>query len=224
MMTLGVAAAATAVTTKIASAQAISFTPSPIYPDPAIQVLDPSFAKYRVASASLEQVATGARWNVLAQQIAMCQLDDDPAPAQRLSMDMWDGYRAAKERVINGMAERRVSNPVVLTGDFHNNVAGELKANFDDPASPTVGVEFIGTSISSGGNGSERPANWATYMAANPHLKFYNGRRGYLTVELGEDAARADYLTLPTITTPGAPITTAASFTTEAGSPGLEPA
>lgn len=62
LMTFGAAAAATAVTTKIASAQAIGFTPSPIYPDPAIQVLDPSFAKYRVASASLEQVATGARW------------------------------------------------------------------------------------------------------------------------------------------------------------------
>lgn len=62
IMTLSAAAAATAVSARIASAQAISFTPSPIYPDPAVQVLDPSFAKYRVASSSLEQVATGARW------------------------------------------------------------------------------------------------------------------------------------------------------------------
>ncbi len=47
---------------KMASAQAIGFTPSPISPDPAIQILDPSLAEYRVASSSLEQVATGARW------------------------------------------------------------------------------------------------------------------------------------------------------------------
>src|SRR6218665_3493316 len=61
-MTLSAAAAVTGLAPKFASAQAIRFTPSPLYPDPAIQVLDPSFAKYRVASSSLEQVATGARW------------------------------------------------------------------------------------------------------------------------------------------------------------------
>jgi len=61
IMTLSATALAT-VLPKMASAQAIGFTPSPIYPDPAIQILDPSFAKYRVASSSLEQVATGARW------------------------------------------------------------------------------------------------------------------------------------------------------------------
>ncbi|CDZ45531.1 MULTISPECIES: SMP-30/gluconolactonase/LRE family protein [Neorhizobium] len=61
IMTLSAAALATTFP-KMASAQAIGFTPSPIYPDPAIQILDPSFAKYRIASSSLEQVATGARW------------------------------------------------------------------------------------------------------------------------------------------------------------------
>ena len=31
-------------------------------PDPSIQVVDPSFAKYRVNSAALERLATGFRW------------------------------------------------------------------------------------------------------------------------------------------------------------------
>ncbi|TDK37170.1 SMP-30/gluconolactonase/LRE family protein [Rhizobium deserti] len=62
LMALSAAALAAGAAPGLASAQAISFTPSPIYPDPSIQVLDPSFAKYRVASSSLEQVATGARW------------------------------------------------------------------------------------------------------------------------------------------------------------------
>ena len=32
------------------------------YPDPAVQILDPSFAKYRIYSSTVEQVATGFRW------------------------------------------------------------------------------------------------------------------------------------------------------------------
>jgi gluconolactonase len=45
-----------------ALAQAIAFTPSARYPDPAVQILDPSFAKYRIYSSTVEQVATGMRW------------------------------------------------------------------------------------------------------------------------------------------------------------------
>jgi gluconolactonase len=36
--------------------------PSERYPDPAVQVLDPSFAKYRLALASVERIASGMRW------------------------------------------------------------------------------------------------------------------------------------------------------------------
>jgi gluconolactonase len=32
------------------------------YPDPAIQIVDPSFTKYRVTSAAVERLATGFRW------------------------------------------------------------------------------------------------------------------------------------------------------------------
>ena len=43
-------------------AQAFEFKPNQRYPDPAVQILDPSFAKYRIYSSTLEQVATGMRW------------------------------------------------------------------------------------------------------------------------------------------------------------------
>jgi gluconolactonase len=32
------------------------------YPDPAVEILDPSFAKYRIFSAAVERLATGMRW------------------------------------------------------------------------------------------------------------------------------------------------------------------
>src|SRR5579864_1580569 len=37
--------------------------PSTQYPDPAVKILDPSFAKYRVFNASVERLATGMRWS-----------------------------------------------------------------------------------------------------------------------------------------------------------------
>ena len=43
-------------------AQAFDFKPHQRYPDPAIQILDPGFAKYRIYSSTVEQVATGMRW------------------------------------------------------------------------------------------------------------------------------------------------------------------
>src|SRR5882672_9882473 len=45
-----------------AAAQSFEFKPSQRYPDPAVQLLDPSFGKYRIYSSSLEQVGTGMRW------------------------------------------------------------------------------------------------------------------------------------------------------------------
>ncbi len=39
------------------------WTPTIRYPDPAIEVIDPSFARYRVFSAGVERLATGCRWS-----------------------------------------------------------------------------------------------------------------------------------------------------------------
>ena len=36
--------------------------PSETYPDPAIEVLDPRFLKYRLTNAAIERLATGTRW------------------------------------------------------------------------------------------------------------------------------------------------------------------
>ena len=37
--------------------------PSERYPDPAVEILDPSFAPYRLALARVERLATGFRWS-----------------------------------------------------------------------------------------------------------------------------------------------------------------
>ncbi|MFF4521729.1 alkaline phosphatase D family protein [Streptomyces bluensis] len=165
-----------------------------------------------------------AVWNVVPQQVTFSQRRNATGDTYKLSMDSWDGYPASRERLLAGADAAGVENLMVLTGDVHVGYAFDIKRDFDDRSSRTVGTELVATSITSGGNGSDKPANWDTYMTANPHMRFYNGRRGYTTVSLDEDAARADFKTLPAVTTPGAAITTVASFVTEAGNPGLKPA
>jgi gluconolactonase len=60
--TTAAAAATTSATTSAASA-AERWPLSPVrYPDPALQVLDPRFAKYRLGNAAVERLATGFRW------------------------------------------------------------------------------------------------------------------------------------------------------------------
>ena len=59
---LAAAAGATAAMTFTRTAFG-GWEPSERYPDPAIQILDPSFAKYRLALAGVERLATGMRWS-----------------------------------------------------------------------------------------------------------------------------------------------------------------
>jgi gluconolactonase len=58
----GAAAGALTLALPSARAQSFEFKPNQRYPDPAVQILDPSFARYRIYSSTVEQVGTGMRW------------------------------------------------------------------------------------------------------------------------------------------------------------------
>ncbi len=165
-----------------------------------------------------------ATWNVLAQQVMMARIDRKPGAEVAYSMDQWPGYEAERRQVLKYVHERKVRNPVVLTGDIHSNWANELIADFDDLGGKVVATEFVGTSISSGGNGATAPKDLGRILAENPFLKFHNTERGYVCCELTSKKWRSDYRTVPFVDQPGAPITTRASFVIEAGDPRLKPA
>ncbi|MFJ3668218.1 alkaline phosphatase D family protein [Streptomyces sp. NPDC090106] len=165
-----------------------------------------------------------AVWNVVPQQVTFSRRYTTTTLPAKVSMDSWDGYPASRERVLAGAEAAGIGNLMVLTGDVHVAYGFDIKRDFEDPGSRTLGTEIVTTSVSSGGDGSEKPSNWAAHLAANPHLRFYNGQRGYATVALDRELARIDYKTVPYVTTQGAPLTTYASFVTEAGEQGLKPA
>ncbi|MBB1253049.1 alkaline phosphatase D family protein [Streptomyces alkaliterrae] len=162
-----------------------------------------------------------AVWNLVPQQVVFARRRNRVAGPWPLSMDAWDGYPAARARVLRGAREAGVPNLVFLTGDVHVHYAFDVHHDPDRPDRGIAAVELVTTSVSSGGDGARRPANWQTLTDANPHLRFYDGRRGYLLVTLDARRLRADFRTVDRVTTPGAEIGTAASFVCEAGAPGL---
>ncbi|GIJ64071.1 alkaline phosphatase D family protein [Virgisporangium aurantiacum] len=164
-----------------------------------------------------------ATWNLLANQVIMSRMDLDPTPADLYNMDAWDGYAAQQRRLLDGLAAQRHRNPVVLTGDVHAAYAMDMKTDFADPGSTSFGVELVATSISSGGNGTDVSATGRAFLAANPHLKLVDERRGYTVLRLTEGEMRVDYRAVPYIDRTGAPVATVASFVVEAGNPGLNP-
>jgi alkaline phosphatase D len=115
-----------------------------------------------------------------------------------------------------------VRNLVVITGDRHQNYAWDLKRDYEDPGSATVGSEFVGTSVTSGGDGTDMTAEGTKFLAANPHMKFFNGQRGYVPVRVEPDRWTSDFRVLPYVTRPGAPVSTRASVVVEDGVPGVQ--
>ncbi|GAA2680017.1 alkaline phosphatase D family protein [Actinoplanes palleronii] len=164
---------------------------------------------------------SSARWDVLGQQVFFGQRDNNAGPAEVVSMDSWDGYQASRQRITQGWVDAGVRNPVVLTGDVHAHWADELKLDYDDPTSRTVGTELVCSSITSTGDGVDVPSGTHPWTAWNPHLKFYNNQRGYVRTTITPDAMTADFVVLPYVSRPGAPAHTRASFVIEDRVPGL---
>ncbi|MCY1139477.1 alkaline phosphatase D family protein [Actinoplanes sp. Pm04-4] len=165
---------------------------------------------------------SSARWDVLGQQVFFGQRDNNSGPQVVTSMDSWDGYVASRDRITRGWVDAGVRNPVVLTGDVHAHWADELKLDYADPTSKTVGTELVCSSITSTGNGADVPTGQHPWAAWNPHLRFYNNQRGYVRTRITPGSLTADFRVVPFVTTPGAPIHTRATFVIEDRVPGLQ--
>ena len=159
-----------------------------------------------------------AKWNILAQSTLMAQVDQKPGPGRRAWTDGWDGYPAARTRLLDSLVSRNTSNPVVIGGDVHSFNVCQLKPDFDDPASPPVASEFVGTSITSQAWPQERIDE---LRPDNPHVLYAEGRyRGYTRVDLGEKHWRADLRGMESVQTRDAACRTLATFVVEDGIPG----
>ncbi|MDB5811811.1 MAG: hypothetical protein JWN94_3933 [Betaproteobacteria bacterium] len=164
-------------------------------------------------------VKTQARWNVLAQQTLMAQNDRTSGIDQSFWTDGWDGYPAARARLLGDLAATRASNPLVIGGDVHCTWVSDLKADFDNAKSPVIATEFCGTSITSQG---PTPKQIAATLAENPHMRHGDGARGYLTVELTNELCTATIRGLANEKLADSGISSVAAFAVENGRPGAQ--
>lgn len=165
-----------------------------------------------------------AEWNVLAQQIMMARVDRKAGPEITHSMDQWPGYEFERRRVLKYFADQRVKNPIVITGDIHSNWANNLIADFDDLNGRTVATEFVGTSISSGGDGPLEPPGLVATYAENPFVKFHGAERGYVSCDVTPQAWTTKFQAVEYVSRLGAPLRTRATFVVESGRPELQKA
>jgi alkaline phosphatase D len=162
---------------------------------------------------------SGAAWNFVAQSVRFAQQDSNPDPAKHTfdGVDNWMGYVADRQLILDRFASTR--NPVVLSGDSHVNFVYDLKRDFADPTSPTVGAELLGTSISSEGDPFVEQTQF-TPPAKNPQLRFFDNHRGYVRCTLEPARLSADFRAVSTVRKPTATVSTTATFVVDDGKPG----
>ncbi|MEO3922801.1 alkaline phosphatase D family protein [Micromonosporaceae bacterium B7E4] len=185
--------------------------------DPAVTMLGAEQERWLYAGLA----ASTARWNILGSNVMLARLDHDGAAGERLWHDAWDGFPAARNRLTEAWVRHQVSNPVVVTGDWHSTFVNDILRDFDDPSSPVVASEIVGTSISTNGDGDVYGPYYGPMIKYNPHIRFFDGdRRGYVRCRVTRAELRADLRMVSTVSRPDAPESTYASFVVPDGRPG----
>src|SRR3546814_19601484 len=90
-----------------------------------------------------------------------------------------------------------LKNNVVLTGDEHQNFCGDLVSK-----DRVVGAEFVATSISRGGDGSDQRSGTDIFLRQNPELKFANDQRGSVVFEVNREAWQTPFMVVDNVPPP----------------------
>jgi alkaline phosphatase D len=161
-----------------------------------------------------------SRWNLIAQQTLFTAAGYDNKKDVRVHWtDGWDGYPAARERLLASIAERRAANPVIIGGDVHASFVADLRLKPGDDASPVIATEFCGTSITSQG----WPDTADAIRRANPDIRFADARqRGYVVLDLSRRGLEARMRCVDSVKKADMSISTLASFTVAEGTPGAQ--
>lgn len=158
---------------------------------------------------------SSAVWNVLAQQIVVQQWRFAPGNAA-WNLDQWDGYPAARDRLLSTLADSDATNPVVLTGDVHSSWVGGLTEDFDDPDAVALGTEFVAPGISSD-NGAVNIA--VDVVPGNsPHVAWAEAmHRGWVLHDVNRDAWNTEYRFVDDATVEDSSVSTGSTWTLPTG-------
>lgn len=158
-----------------------------------------------------------AGWHFVAQQVMMMAYDarKDGEAKPRIGTDNWNGYPHARQRFVDMIRRRELTNVVIGSGDMHQNVVGHVTTNAADPLSTPVAAEFLATSISSSGTGGARYPGEMNVLDNNPNVKLLNNQRGYHVYTVLPRQWRSDVKVVDQIDRPGGVLSTLARFSVD---------
>jgi alkaline phosphatase D len=164
-----------------------------------------------------------AKWKLFASETMMMALDS--APGQHVNQDQWDGYSAEREEILTHFLDQKVDNLVVLSGDLHAFVGGNLFTNGETSGKP-IGTELLGGSATSFGlpeeTGIPSSALNGVRQAADPHIVYADfDHRGYCVVTATKNELLGEFKGVSDAKVPNGTVSTLAKFTVESGKPEL---
>jgi alkaline phosphatase D len=149
-----------------------------------------------------ELLSSTARWKVLGQQVVMAHLG--LSENLHVTFDQWDGYDAARRRLLGFIRDEGIENVVVLTGDSHMSWANDLLENpFDrDIYDPETGAGSVAVEIATPAVSS--PAALGFGVLIDDTLEFFNrhirridmDHRGYVLLDIDDARVQADWFHL----------------------------
>ncbi len=78
---------------------------------------------------------SGAVWNLIGNQVLFAQfnigwagpiINRTPEQMESIFLDIWDGYPAERQRIIQFLNDNQIDNTIFLTGDFHSSFAFDI--------------------------------------------------------------------------------------------------
>jgi alkaline phosphatase D len=161
-----------------------------------------------------------ARWTLIAQGTLVSHLDERPGEGRTFSTDNWNGQPAARERLLGAIRSHAAPNPVILSGDLHAWVIGQVNEVPGQPDSPLLAAEFCTTSITSDPRPQSQMENW---RRENPGLVYTQGQKqGYLGLVIEPRRLEAHLMAVEDIRIANSPVSILQRFTMEAGSPQVQ--
>jgi alkaline phosphatase D len=143
----------------------------------------------------------------------------DGATTPIVGKDNWNGYPLSRQRLVDGITRRGLTNVVIGSGDLHQHVVGSVPRNAEDVGGPAIASEFLATSISSGGTGGAHYPGENRTLDNNPNVKLLNNQRGYQLFTVTADRWLAEVKVIDQVDRPGGTVSTLAKFVVDPKQP-----
>jgi alkaline phosphatase D len=190
--------------------------------DPARSMLGAEQEAWLARALARQGPGQGQPWNLLLQSTLFSPRRIPFMGGLRTWNDGWDGYPAARARLIQQLVGQQVAGPVLLGGDLHENWAVNVPAGTGESEADRrcVASEFVGTGITMS---SFFPKKIDEIRAANPHAVYADAARtGYGLVDITASRLQVQFRSVDSLANPEPAINTTASFVVEAGNPRVQ--